>query len=244
MNNFKRLRHCFREAVDEIAGEDLCDWLLDELPDMERQSLIAAFTGDLAEAEGLSLLLPNCYRGIAVVAAYYLGVLNPAYAEILRGVWSHDHDNLIAVVDGNLGLLRAMFQVGRFTCPFQGSIRLYRGVAGVSLETGAGGLSWSVSRDVAAYFAYRLANNASKSAVLTTEVDATDVIFWDDSRGEQEVILSVPPHAQIDPHPETWRSASQRYHSQRVAERADLSPAQRAGLISLVLTPEAENRFA
>ena len=40
--------------------------------------------------------------------------------------------------------------------------------------------------------------------MLKADVHASDVVFWDDSRREQEVLLRRDISAGVDPEPETW----------------------------------------
>ena len=84
-----------RKAVRPIAGDNLWYDLEDELPEYAQCHLDAARAGDPDEAVGLCRAAPNECRGWIALAAYWSGVPNPAFREIMRAVWNHDHDQLI-----------------------------------------------------------------------------------------------------------------------------------------------------
>jgi hypothetical protein len=44
--------------------------------------------------------------------------------------------------------------------------------------------------------------------VLRASIDASDIIFWDNSRNEQEIIMRRDISAELDPEPETWADAA------------------------------------
>lgn len=74
-------------------------------------------------------------------------------------------------------------------------VKLYRGI---SLKEGSvynrhkPGLSWTTDESVALYFASRWGSESSKRGhyILTTELGIDRMCFYDDSRGEKEVVLN------------------------------------------------------
>ena len=70
--------------------------------------------------------------------------------------------------------------------PGAGPYTIFRGVAGVGSARRVRGLSWSLSRDVAAWFARRM--YLPDPAVYVATVTAAEVMFHVAERGEQEVV--------------------------------------------------------
>lgn len=206
---------------DKKHGQALRKYLAGELSDFARGYLESGLSGDADAAFSLFLATPNEYRGILAVAAYLLDVPNPGYREILRHAWDHDHLHLLDAVrdcfpsDRRRGVshLRRMFKQGGFPVPLSGRIAIHRGH--VHEKLAKGGLAWTTSFDVACHFAlYRppavsgtifggsymhevtedhIRKSSLQPMVVTAEIDAADIIFWSDERGEQEVITGRQP---------------------------------------------------
>jgi hypothetical protein len=194
------------------------------LPSYAKCYLDSAFAGDEPDASKICLAAPNEYRGWIALAAYYIGVPNPGYHTIIRKVWNHDHLQLLAATKLDRRLIRRMMKRAEFKHPFSGSIDVFRGASGVTLRTALKGLSWTVSRDTACYFACRFACISADSPnpiVLKARVNASDIVFWD--RQEEEVVLRRDISAGLDPEPETWAD-----NAKKEAER--IKGAQKAHL--------------
>jgi hypothetical protein len=186
-------------------------WLEHKLPSYAKRYLDAALAGDEQQACSICCAAPNEYRGSIALAAYYLRVPNPAYQTIIRMVWNHDHQSLMTTARHDRRLIRRMMKAGKFEHPFSGSIVVFRGTAGMNLAKASKGLSWTLSREMACFFGfryivqgaddYRLAGNP---VVLKASIDASDIVFWDNSLREQEVVLRRDISAELDPEPETW----------------------------------------
>ena len=202
-----------------LHGDDLWWQLEDELPEYAQRHLDVARAGDADEAESLCFAAPNEYRGLIALAAFWSGVPNPAYREIMRTVWNHDHGFLLGAVQNDRRLIRRMFRAAAFEHPFSRAITVYRGAAGVNAVTASKGLSWTTSRDVACWFAYRFQGDRPP-IVLRATVDAADVVFWDDERNEQEVIFKRPFSFEVDPDPDTWFQAAGRLRRRRKRHQA------------------------
>jgi hypothetical protein len=168
------------------------------------------FSGETEPAAWLVFYTPRLFRGLLVLAAYYLGTPNPGYGRILRDVWSMDSASLLTDAGWDIRRLRAVFRAGRLQAPFDGTQTIYRGVAGVDFKTACRGLSWTTSRDIACWFALRGSYGEREPIVVTAQVDASDIIYFDDERNESEVITSRIPSAQVDFDPSSWAAAAER----------------------------------
>jgi len=204
-------------------GNALRPWLAQRLPHC-RPLLERALAGDKDAAGELCLEAPNGLRGSLVLAAYYSGTPNPGYQEIIRSVWNHDHRVLMKTVQNRefiprgvnrRELVRCMIAAAQFEHPLSGSLRAFRGASGVTLRKAANGLSWTLSRDVACWFARRFAPESSRWIVVVADIDASDVIFWDDDRLEQEIVLKRRVRASIDANPGTWALAADRHENRK-----------------------------
>jgi hypothetical protein len=188
-------------------GVFLRAWLESELPSYAKCHLKSAFAGNESDAVGLCVAAPNGYRGWIALAAYYTGVPNPAYREIIGAVWNHDHAQLMGAAKHDRRMIRRMIKAAEFDHPFSGQLTIFRGASGVTAKRASKGLSWTLSRETACFFAYRFAD-PPKPIVLTTTVNAWDIILWDDSQNEKEVVLRRDISAELDPEPETWADAA------------------------------------
>lgn len=150
--------------------------------------------------------------GWAGLAAYLLGTPLPAYRELLSAGWSKDWLTVTQEVARNFGFIRRLFKAARYEhCFPDNETVIYRGASGVDLKTAAKGLSWTRSRDVACWFAFRYGRG--EPIVVTASVDSSKVIFYDDDRYEQELILRQAVPASLDPDPSTWQEAMERYQA-------------------------------
>ena len=204
-----------RKAVNPFAGHCLWSELQDDLPEYAQRHLDAARAGEVEEAIGLCSAAPNEYRGLIALAAYWSGVANPAYREIMRAVWNHDHNQLMGATQDDRRLIRRMLRAAEFDHPFSGSVTAFRGTSSINLRTASKGLSWTLSRDVACWFAHRFDREDQQPLVLKARIDAADIIFWDNTRREQEIVFSQPVPAEPDPHPHTWIEAAKKLRQQR-----------------------------
>jgi hypothetical protein len=190
-------------APSENYGMFLRAWLEVKLPSYAKRYFERAFGGDESAAFGICVAAPNEWRGLIALAAYHSGVPNPGYRTIIRAVWNHDHAHLIKAAEHDRRLIRRMIKAAEFDHPFSGPLTIFRGASGITARTAAKGLSWTFSRETACFFACRF-RAPLEPIVLKTEIDASDIILWDDSRNEKEVILRRDIPAQVEPEPETW----------------------------------------
>lgn len=199
-------------------GRAIKRWLSGALPEPAPQHLESGFSGDEDAAGKLVGTAPNRYRGYIAVAAYHLGVPNPGYREIIRAVWCHDHSQMLSAASGRRNTVRRMIEAAEFSIPLCGPTRIYRGTSALGRRTVNRGISWTVSRDMACWFAFRSGSNHFTPFVITALVDPSEIILWDNSRNEEEVIPGKVPKWVIDPNPETWRAAFERQRAKMHAE--------------------------
>jgi hypothetical protein len=190
-------------------------WLERMLPSDAKCYLDSAFAGDEGDAFKICGAAPNEYRGWIALAAYHLAVPNPGYRTIIRNVWNHDHQFFLAATGHDRRLIRRMMKAGEFEHPWSGSIVVFRGTAGMSLAKASKGLSWTLSRETACFFGFRFVVQgaddprlAGNPLVLKADVHASDIVFWDDSLEEQEIVLRRDISAGLDPEPETWAATA------------------------------------
>lgn len=209
-----------RIPIDYPTGEEIKFFLADELPHYAVCHLDAGLDGDERAAFSLCCATPNGYRGHVALAAYFMGTPNPAYREIIRSVWNHDGKQMAAVAKQYKVSLRNMMAAGRFPHEFKGAVDIFRGASGKTPRQAAMGLSWSASRDVACYFAYRHATGEALPIVVKTTIDASSIVFWDDSRDEQEIVTRHCVATAVDPEPGTWLERCERLLAARNAEQS------------------------
>jgi hypothetical protein len=197
-----------RKPVNEKYGRVICTWLEVRLPPYARCYLGSALSGDKSAATKLSVAAPNEWRGWIAVAAYHLGTPNPGYQELIRQIWDHDHQYLLAVEKRSV--VRQMMISAQFDHPLSGSMTVFRGVCGLNLRQAAMGLSWTTSRNVACWFALRFGHIGLHPLVVSADIEATDIIYCEGS-GEEEVVLRRKPAAVVDQSPETWDAAAKQY---------------------------------
>ena len=157
-----------------------------------------------------------------------------AFSALLRATWMHAHNHLLAHVrhikldrcglpespaewlDFELAVLRDVAELfGAADCPKlpaelqevakkADSILVYRGTFGLGAKEAAQGLSWSISKSKAEWFALRGPygldvyprrefRHEHGPLVTTAAIDVNDVLMWSNERGEQEVVAYVEP---------------------------------------------------
>ena len=177
------------------------------LPDYAKEYLDAGLQGDVDAAGSLIFAAPNEYRGHIGVAAYFSGTPYAAYREILSRAWSHDHGSVAQAARVHRVSIRRMMRSGRFPHPFTGQVKVYRGTSGIARWKAQQGLSWTTDPDVAAWFALQYAHTDRKPLVLSAICDASDIVFYDNGRREQEVVLARPVRAVVEGDAASWQAA-------------------------------------
>jgi len=196
-----------RRVLSKAASEEYRD---------EAARLLTDPTGlDSALAGDMDATVTLCQRndmGMSHVAlaAYWGGTPYDAYRDLLSFGWSEDWLRFQLTVGRRLAFIRRMFRVARFQREFDGKLIIYRGTDGLSPAAASRGWSWTLNRDVACYFAY-YAQKWGEPLVLSATVDASDVLYYENNRFEDEIIVGRPVHAVIDPDRSTWLDAAKNY---------------------------------
>jgi hypothetical protein len=148
--------------------------------------------------------------GLTALAAYWGGTPLPAYQELLRAGWSDNWLEMKIELGVHFApIMRRLFRAARFPHHLEGKITIYRGASDTDAKTAAKGVSWTTNRDVACWFAYRY--RSEQPIVLCAHVDASEVVYYEDNRYEQEVILRRVVPALVDALPFTWEKARHRH---------------------------------
>jgi len=82
---------------------------------------------DVGSAISLVRSTPDDFLGPVAMAAYYLGMPNPAYRELFRIVWLNNSGSLMGALNADFGRARRMIKAARFENPLKGEIQIYRG---------------------------------------------------------------------------------------------------------------------
>lgn len=167
-------------------------------------------------------------------------LVTPAvFRELLATTWMHSHHALFNLIrtrrmeyngspqcldewmDFELSIrdeVVELFRLAAFPpCGEQeGMITVYRGTFGLPVEAGRQGLSWSLSRSKANWFAMRgLAgstdiypryefNHEYGAKILKATISRKDVLLWSNSRSEQEVVAVVDGTVEAEEAEEQW----------------------------------------
>lgn len=206
-----------RKSRNAIAADGLMHELWEELSPHVLPHFEAAFFDHVpGAAERLIGAAPNEWRGEIALYAYWIGLANPLYRELIHRVWVHDHGRLNGIARGGASLIRRMLSDAEFPVPLSGMVTVYRGTVNVSADRAVRGLSWTTSKEVACWFACR---GKGTGLVLSATVEASDIIFWSNDRDENEVVLRKPPAIKIDDEPEHWRALADGLEARRSAAR-------------------------
>jgi hypothetical protein len=212
-----------------------------------------ARAGDMDAINDLCFMLPNPFRGQEAIDFYSLwqdGKVDRAVAwAVLKNVWHHDPGFLAAQVEHNgddCDLLVQMFREvgpGSDSLPehfrSRKSLTIWRGASGCHPEDAGIGLSWTLNRRIACWFATRWGE--LDPVVVRVEVPTSTVLAYIADRNEEEVIVdpfALPEEPCIcdasewglaldtDPAPElieAWRAEAAAWRAARERERTRLS---------------------
>jgi hypothetical protein len=185
------------DILEEVLREQL-----GRLADGRRaaHNLDLAQLGDAEAARSLVYALPSKLRGDLAVVLYFTAPV-AAFRAALRAAWIHDHAYVVHAV-GSAAIvgerprsrLYAMFRRAKFPLPdgLPPVVRIWRGAPGGLPRDAARGVSWTLNRDTACWFAlwprHIGLRGLGSAFVLTAEVPRSSLLFFDDARGEQEVV--------------------------------------------------------
>jgi len=210
-----------RRAVNLLDGENIRDWIWDELPPYASKHMEPTFSDHSPKAaRSLIFAAPNKWRGLIALCAYWIGLPNPAYRNIVGEVWGHDHSQLMGDAKECRVDVRKIIAAADFPIPAKGPVSIYRGTAGIDPKTASKGLSWTTSYETACWFAcaWRINTGKANPLVLKATTNPSELIYWSNDREEVEVILRRPPLFEIDPHSRVWAGIARRVERARHAE--------------------------
>jgi len=155
------------------------------------------------------------------------------YRSVLSAAWLHDHDE-VRRASGTRRRLRTMFAAAAFPSPhgLPETVQIWRGASRDSVLWRRG-VSWTLDRSTACWFAMRYADipNACPT-VLTAMVPREALLFFSNEREEAEVVCFDTAEAKVDGDPDDWT----RTHDAACAERR---ARQKAWLSGYLPKPEA-----
>jgi len=160
------------------------------LAEAARTQLDLALSGDALAARRLMIVAPRRLRGHIANLAYHLRTRNPAYREIMKGVWADDTRHLLTA-HWPQQTVRRMLARADFPPPeLSGPVTIYRAVVKGTAKKGAAGLCWRLSREEAA--AEALLADPARARILTSTIDPGDIIYSGGRRSGQEVVPRRP----------------------------------------------------
>lgn len=174
--------------------------LRSSLPGRARKHLDAALNGDLEAACALVWAAPNSMRGELAVLFYLRGAPLAVQREVLGGAWTSDHEEVITS-SGSRSRLRAMFKALKFPLPesIPDEVTVWRGANGFDIDhLGRTGISWTLSREVAEFFAKRIKYLGGGSTFIFKAVATrANILFYTDDREEAECVIFEVRNRQI-----------------------------------------------
>lgn len=162
------------------------------------------FDGDPEAAFRLSIALDNPKRGEASFLLWLAKIPVPAFRAFLQSVWEHDHRHLIAAA-GRRFDLEAMFRYAAFPLPedMPETVTVWRGTSALTRAQAVRGLSWTLDRGLACWFAMRFADRNGSPLLLTARVPRSEIMLDTDERNEREAVI-FRKRAKVDGPPEDW----------------------------------------
>ena len=160
----------------------------DALPAAVRAHLDRAFGGDALAARRLMIVAPKRLRGHIAFLAYQAKIANPAYREIVKAVWHKETRHLLTGF-WRQEVLRRMLARADFRssrAPRAGDRLSAQWQRTEAKKVVAADLCWSLSRERALLDA--IVANPSKPRFLQATIDPSDIVYWNNGDGEQEVV--------------------------------------------------------
>jgi hypothetical protein len=150
--------------------DKLVTWGRENVNPDARKHLQRAMHGDAAALRNLILNLSGSERAALTVKLFREKAPLGVYRPILRQTWLTWWISLIREAGGLLEVVE-LFEYASFEIPKQigPTVKVYRGGRGITAEQCALGLSWSLNRDVACYFAHGNGHDFSEGAPIVIE---------------------------------------------------------------------------
>ena len=191
-----------------------------ELSKQAATCLEGALDGDAGAAMDLVRAVPSRLRGLAVRALLEARVPPDVLRPALRLAWDQDHASVLAAA-GTPRRVVELFRHAAFPIPehLPEQVTVWRGAVGMSKTIAARGVSWTVNRDVACWFACGHApgfRGDGEPVVLRAEVPRSDIVYHSDADDEAEIILSrMPQQVTVDGTAAEWQKAGERHAAKR-----------------------------
>lgn len=148
-----------------------------------------AVAGDPAAAFSLVNATSGRNRGLLAVALWRARIHRDAFQAVLSSAWDHNHRDVIAAA-GRRRRLHAMFRYGQFPLPdLPDLVTIWRGTSGLTVSRAVRGLSWTLDRERAVWFAQRHATHYGHPRVLQARVPRSSIAYFSDARKESEVVI-------------------------------------------------------
>lgn len=188
-----------RKAFYQFAMEDYVDpWA--------REWVGPAMDGDVDAAFSLICAVQSAKRGEVARGLWHARIPRPAFQCVLNQVWSHDHRELLVSVPARQQL-RAMFTYARFeTEHLPEKFQVWRGVSGPLGRLAPNQYAWTMTREVACWFAMRNADRHGSPLVMTAHVERDQVLFHSNESGENEVVVLDPLETIVDGSEGDWHT--------------------------------------
>jgi hypothetical protein len=158
-----------------------------------------ALSGNAAAALTLGALLGGDQMWKLLMIALVDGQRNGAFRNLLDAAWTQQHD-MIMQRAGSARSVRRLFRSAGFSPPsfLPAKFRVFRGVNRMPTNIAKQGISWTLSYDLACWFALREGGIDNMPKVLASTVLKEEVVYCSNLRWEAEVITSRRPHATVD----------------------------------------------
>jgi hypothetical protein len=162
----------------------------DALPAAVRAHFDKAFAGDALAARRLMIVAPKRLRGHIAFLAYQAKLGNPAYRAIIRAVWLKESRHLLTGF-WRQEVVRRMLTRADFSRPeLSGPVAIYRALGAADTKRASAELCWSLSRERTLLKAF--AASPERPRLLQATIDASEIVYWSQADGEQEVVSRRP----------------------------------------------------
>lgn len=193
---------------------------LHTLPERCQTTIPGAVSGDADAACSLVGAACNADRGDIVAALYALQTPPVAFRDALTAVWDHDHGHLLRAVGRDKRTFNKFFRYAEYdTSHLPERFTIYRGGHGSRADL-AFGLSWTLDRDCACWFAMNWDCHGIPPLVVRREVTRRGVLAYIDTRNEEEIVVAGVAHTLVDGDPSDWQQGHDRYVKKKEERKA------------------------
>ncbi|MGE4337826.1 MAG: hypothetical protein AB7E55_17860 [Pigmentiphaga sp.] len=171
--------------------------------------------GDEEAAQALVEDVSQFRLGAVALFLYQQRLPRPVFAAFLAEAWGKAWRPLVDWAGDRRTLVR-WFRYAQLSVPehLPETVRVWRGTAGIDADAARRGLSWSLDRDVACWFAHWL-ESKGPPLVIMAEVPKGEILMYNNDRDESEVVLArVPTSVVVDGDIDDWRAGYERREKQ------------------------------